>query len=93
MLILGGMDIEAVAATNPDAIIRHPVDLKKGLSLSEAQAFATKLGFEENAKEAADLFVKLYGLFIKTDATMIEINPLAETQDRKVLNINQLIYS
>ncbi|KAJ2769606.1 succinate--CoA ligase beta chain, partial [Coemansia nantahalensis] len=53
----GGVDIEAVAAEDPEAIIKHPVDIKKGLSLEEAQTLADKLGFVGSARaEAADTF-------------------------------------
>lgn len=62
------------------------MDIKKGLFLKDAVALATKIGFTgETANKAADTFMKLYGLFIQKDATMIEINPLAETQDNQVL--------
>jgi succinyl-CoA synthetase beta subunit len=44
---------------------------------------ADKLGLTSKREEAADMFIKLYNLFIKYDATMIEINPLAEDQDGK----------
>lgn len=44
---------------------------------------ADKLGLNSKREEAADMFIKLYNLFIKYDATMIEINPLAEDQNGK----------
>jgi len=82
----GGMDIEAVAATNPDAIIKQFVDINKGLSMEQAKKMALKMGFDEEASEqAASTFIKLYNLFIKRDATLIEINPLSETDNGKVL--------
>ncbi|KAI8326230.1 succinate-CoA ligase [Martensiomyces pterosporus] len=82
----GGVDIETVAAENPDAIVKLPVDIKAGLSLEAAQGLADKLGFVGNAREeAADAFLKLYKLFIAKDATQIEINPLVETSDHQVM--------
>jgi len=82
----GGMDIEAVAATNPDAIIKEFVDINKGLSMEQAKTMAMRMGFDEAAGEqAAATFVKLYNLFIKRDATLIEINPLSEDRDGNVL--------
>jgi len=75
----GGMDIEQVAAESPDAIVTHPVDINKGLSQSEARSVAQKLGFTGEAlDQAAETFLRLYKIFIEKDATMIEINPLAE---------------
>ncbi|KAJ2474130.1 beta' subunit [Coemansia sp. RSA 2322] len=80
----GGVDIEGVAAEDPDAIIKLPVDIKKGLSLESALDLAGKLGFAGNAREeAADTFLKLYKLFLAKDATQIEINPLVETSDHQ----------
>ncbi|KAJ2249331.1 succinate--CoA ligase beta chain, partial [Coemansia sp. RSA 454] len=80
----GGVDIESVAAENPEAIVKLPVDIKKGLSLESAQGLADKLGFVGNAREeAADTFIKLYKLFLAKDATQIEINPLVETSDHQ----------
>lgn len=75
----GGVNIEDVAKEYPDAIIRHPIDSIKGLSLAEAEEVASKLGFEGDSKaQAAGIFLKLYDLFLKSDMTTCEINPLAE---------------
>lgn len=83
----GGMNIEEVAAKDPDAIITTPIDLKEGLPMSTALALAKKLGFSTEAaqQEAADTFLNLYKIFKDKDATQIEINPLAETTDGHVL--------
>lgn len=82
----GGMDIEAVAATNPDAIIKQFIDINTGLTMEQATSMAMKMGFDEaSGKQAADTFMKLYNLFISKDATLIEINPLAEDRDGRVL--------
>lgn len=75
----GGVNIEDVAKEYPDAIIRHPIDSITGLSLAEAEEVASKLGFEGDGKaQAAGIFLKLYDLFLKSDMTTCEINPLAE---------------
>jgi succinyl-CoA synthetase beta subunit len=82
----GGMDIEAVAEESPEAIIRVPVDIKKGISQEQCEAIADKLGFVgANRKQAIDQFRRLYNLFIDRDATLLEINPLVETNDGTVL--------
>ena len=44
----GGMDIEAVAAETPEAIVTHPIDINVGLRLEDAKAVAQKLGFSGN---------------------------------------------
>ena len=79
----GGMSIEDVAKENPDAIVTTPIDFTKGLDFETAKQVAHKLGFSgsEQEKEAADTFVKLYQLFSERDATQVEINPLAESED------------
>lgn len=82
----GGMNIEEVAAKDPDAIITTPIDYAKGLSKEEALKVAKKLGFkDQSANEAADIFINLYRIFKDKDATQIEINPLAQTSDGHVL--------
>ena len=83
----GGMNIEEVAAKDPNAIITTPIPLATGLTKSVALDVAKKLGFSsDNAtNEAADIFINLYKIFKEKDATQIEINPLAETVDGAVL--------
>jgi succinyl-CoA synthetase beta subunit len=74
----GGMDIEEVAEKTPDAIITEPVDIMKGLSDAQANALAAKLGFKGPLEAPARRqFQSLYKLFAGTDATQVEINPLA----------------
>ncbi|KAF2209551.1 hypothetical protein CERZMDRAFT_107100 [Cercospora zeae-maydis SCOH1-5] len=82
----GGMDIETVAKESPDAIITTPIDIHKGVTDEIARDIATKLGFSEQCiEDAKDTIQKLYKVFQERDATQIEINPLSETSDHKVL--------
>ncbi|ORX60239.1 succinate-CoA ligase [Hesseltinella vesiculosa] len=82
----GGMDIEAVAKENPQAIVKLPVDFKKGLTHDQALDLAKKVGFSDAAQEdAAKTFMNLYKLFDEKDATQVEINPLTETREHEVL--------
>jgi succinyl-CoA synthetase beta subunit len=83
----GGMNIEEVAAKDPNAIITTPINFEKGLSKGEALSIAKKLGFsgESTQSQAADIFINLYRIFKEKDATQIEINPLALTTDGQVL--------
>ena len=74
----GGMDIEEVAEKHPEAILTEPVDIVKGLGEPQARALAGKLGLTGKlADAAAAQFLGLYKLFSATDATQVEINPLA----------------
>ncbi|KAL2866830.1 succinate--CoA ligase (GDP-forming) subunit beta [Aspergillus lucknowensis] len=82
----GGMDIEAVAKENPDAIITTPIDIKVGVTDAIATKIATELGFSEQCvDDARQTIQNLYKAFMDTDATQIEINPLSETSDHQVL--------
>ena len=82
----GGMDIEAVAAKDPEAILKVPIDINKGVSPSTTLELAKKLGFSSKAQtQASDIMQRLYKLFIEKDSTMVEINPMAETVDGEAL--------
>lgn len=62
----GGMDIEAVAAKDPSAIIKAPIDIVEGLQEKTAREVAQKVGFTGNAVDlAAKEMLKLYELFVK----------------------------
>ncbi len=82
----GGMDIEGVAKDTPDAIKTFPINLTDGVTDIIANDVAVALGFSQKAiPEAADTVKKLYKLFEERDCTQIEINPLSETTDHRVL--------
>lgn len=75
---MGGMDIEAVAEENPEAILSTPIDIEAGMTDDVAASIAAGLGFEGDlANTAAAQFQNLYKMFIASDATQVEINPLA----------------
>jgi succinyl-CoA synthetase beta subunit len=82
----GGMDIEGVAKENPDAITTTHIDINVGVTDEIARGIATKLGFSEQCiEDAKDTIKHLYKIFLEKDATQIEINPLSETSDHKVM--------
>ncbi|KAJ3125284.1 beta' subunit [Nowakowskiella sp. JEL0407] len=82
----GGMDIEQVAHENPEAIVTLPVDINKGLSQADAEKVAVQLGFAgKGVTQAADIFQKLYKMFIEKDCNLVEINPLAELSTGDVI--------
>jgi len=75
----GGVNIEDVAASNPDAILKFPIDIHEGLTKDKAVDIAKQLGIPaESHDSCSDTFVRLYNLFVSKDATMVEINPFAE---------------
>ncbi|XP_077277237.1 succinate--CoA ligase [ADP-forming] subunit beta, mitochondrial-like [Temnothorax americanus] len=75
----GGVNIEDVAAANPEAVAYIPIDVRKGLTSAQANSIADKLGLTGNGKEIASLVASsLYELFVEKDALLLEINPFAE---------------
>nr|CAI5849097.1 unnamed protein product [Callosobruchus analis] len=74
----GGVNIEEVAAENPDAIVYEPVDIIKGLSKEQAEGVAAKVGLQKQKEKTGDMLLRMYDLFVKKDALLIEINPYAE---------------
>ena len=73
----GGVDIEAVADKTPNKILKYTVNPIDGLSETELSHMATELGFMNQAvREFIDITTKLFVLAKKTDANLIEINPL-----------------
>ncbi|KAL8618170.1 Succinate--CoA ligase [GDP-forming] subunit beta, mitochondrial [Nucella lapillus] len=82
----GGMDIEEVAEKNPGAIFKEPIDIVTGITDRQAADMASNLGFTgSKTKQAAEEIKKLYNLFLKVDATQVEINPFGETHDGRVV--------
>ncbi len=75
----GGVDIEEVAANNPDAITRFAIDPIKGLRPFEAREVALKAGLEGNINKIASMMVGLWNTCVGVDASLAEINPLVVT--------------
>lgn len=74
----GGVNIEEVAATNPGAIMYEPIDINKGITKEQAGRIADKLGLENVKDYISDIIMNLYQMFLKKDAVLLEVNPLAE---------------
>lgn len=90
----GGMDIEAVAASNPEHLHRLPVTRAEGPSKEELAAFALLLGFSESEgtlHAAVEQMARLWRLFCGVDALQVEINPLGVTTDGQVLCVDAKI--
>ena len=83
---VGGMDIEEVAATTPEKIARGWPDPALGLLPYQARALCFDAGVPAEQRSAvADIAQRLYGVYAKTDAMLIEINPLFIQTDGSVL--------
>jgi succinyl-CoA synthetase beta subunit len=82
----GGMDIEAVAHDTPEKIETITIDPATGLMPHHGRAVAAALGLSGDlARQAQNVLAKLYDAFLGTDASQIEINPLAITGDNKLM--------
>jgi len=73
----GGMDIEEVAHSTPEKIITDFVDPATGLTTAQAQKLAAGIGVPEASQaQASDVLQKLYKIYMETDASLVEINPM-----------------
>ena len=85
----GGIDIEEVARTTPEKIIKAPVDPRRGLRAFEARNLAFQVMPNANAaKQATKILLSLYRAFMAVDASLAEINPLITTPDGEVWAID-----
>ena len=81
----GGMEIEKVAAQFPEKIIKTVIDPVAGLSVPEALEVATRLDVPADiAGDCAEVLRKLWNTFVSMDCSLLEINPLIVTSDKKV---------
>lgn len=85
----GGVEIEEVAKVNPDAIHKFVIDPDLGMTAFLARKIAFKLFTDFSlVKQAVVMFQKLYQIFIDTDASLVEINPLVVTDDGQLLALD-----
>ena len=86
---MGGMNVEEIAETDPDALVRRHVDPAAGLSLDEARTIGIDAGIDDDVIDGvAETLVKLYEAFGDNDATLIEVNPLIVTASREVVALD-----
>ena len=82
----GGVDIEKVASENPEKIITTKLELKEKIETSDIEKIILPFNFDKNQQDDAfKLIQAMYKILIKKDASLIEINPLIITKDKKVL--------
>lgn len=88
----GGMNIEEVAETHPEKIIKEWIDPLVGLQAFQARKIAFALGWEGTAfKEGVKFIHSLYNAYLGLDASMFEINPLLKTSDGKILAVDSKV--
>jgi succinyl-CoA synthetase beta subunit len=80
--IEGGVEIEEVARTNPDAVRQIPIDPGTGVDEAKAREIVEEAGFPDDlTDQAIDFVQKLWQVFVQEDATLVEVNPLARLGD------------
>jgi succinyl-CoA synthetase beta subunit len=85
----GGMDIEAVAAESPEALIKVHIDPTREFDAAAAREIVDAAGLDEDVRDqAAEVLVKLATVATEEDATLIEVNPLIVTSDRQVVALD-----
>jgi succinyl-CoA synthetase beta subunit len=86
---MGGMDVEEVAETDPDALVRRHIDPNEGVTLDFGRQLAVDAGIDDDVTDqVAEILVKLADVVREEDATLIEINPLIVTNDRRVVALD-----
>ncbi|MFH8413777.1 ADP-forming succinate--CoA ligase subunit beta [Streptomyces collinus] len=81
----GGMEIEEVAATRPEAVARIPVDPSEGVSSAKATEIADAAGLPP---QAVDVLVRLWQVLVREDALLVEVNPLVRTKEGRILALD-----
>ncbi len=85
----GGMEIEQLAVERPEALAKIPVSAVQGIDKAKAVEIATAAKFPSELIDAvSDVFVKLYDVFKKEDATLVEVNPLVLTTGGEIVALD-----
>jgi len=85
----GGMEIEQLAEERPEALAKVPVSALTGIDAETAQKIVAEAGFPEELRaDVAEVIQKLWEVFEKEDATLVEVNPLVKTGDGTILALD-----
>ena len=86
---MGGMDVEEMAETDPDALVQRHLEPGEEFTADRAREIAVDAGIDEDVTDqVAEMLVKLVDVAIAEDATLIEVNPLIVTGDRRVIALD-----
>ena len=87
--VQGGMEIEEVARTTPEALAKVPIDPRSGVDAAQAAAIIEAAAFPaEVAQAAADTVLKLWDVFVAEDATLVEVNPLVRDAQGSIIALD-----
>ncbi len=85
----GGMDIEEVAATKPEALAKIRVDPIEGVDVAKATEIVDAAAFPADVREQViDTLVKLWAVMVREDATLVEVNPLVKTPAGEIVALD-----
>jgi len=88
----GGMDIEDVAKNKPEKIVTTKMDISEDISEDNCERIIKIFNLKDNSKSAAISLIKsIYKMFLSTDASLVEINPLILTKNKKVVCLDAKI--
>jgi succinyl-CoA synthetase beta subunit len=89
---MGGMEVEEVAEKDPNALVRRHLDPGSGMTAEIGGELAQEAGIAEDVRDqVAEMLVKLHDVAIAEDATLIEVNPLIVTADRRVVALDSKV--
>ncbi|MER6203987.1 MULTISPECIES: ADP-forming succinate--CoA ligase subunit beta [unclassified Streptomyces] len=87
--VQGGVEIEVVAEENPEALAKVPVNANEGVSIEKAREIVAQAKFPADvAEQVAAILVTLWDTFVKEDALLVEVNPLAKVADGRVIALD-----
>jgi succinyl-CoA synthetase beta subunit len=85
----GGMEIEQLAVEKPEALARVEVNPLTGIDHAKALEIAKAANFDDElAPKVADVFVKLFQVYKNEDATLVEVNPLIQSEDGEIIALD-----
>jgi succinyl-CoA synthetase beta subunit len=85
----GGVEIEEVAVSNPEALAKVAIDPIEGVDAAKAAEIVAEAKFPADvAEQVAAVLVSLWDVFVNEDATLVEVNPLVKTPDGRILALD-----
>ena len=85
----GGVEIEKIAEVQPEKIIKIWINPLAGMKSFQARKLAHGLGIKGKAfKETCKILMNMYECYLSTDASLLEINPLVQTQDNNIIALD-----
>ena len=89
---MGGMNVEEIAETDPQALVKRYVEPNSGFDAKRASELASDAGLDEDVVPGVgEVMAKLYEMFIAADATLVEVNPLIATSSREVVALDSKV--